>query len=159
MQKWETVAKAARVPTAEHVSAVLTHQLAPRQITGNCVAPGWVDTEMAAQGMQQGADATGDTFEQFRERTGHTILERYGMSEALGPMVDRACARAKPPREEVVARVEGALNPPPQGQQLQPIRWTLGVALGRPPGSGRTLPTRRPHLVSMISLPVGVART
>ena len=46
----------------------LALELAPRRITVNALCPGWVDTEMAAQGMQQGADATGDTFEQFRER-------------------------------------------------------------------------------------------
>ncbi len=46
----------------------LALELAPRRITVNALCPGWVDTDMAAQGMQQGADATGDTFEQFRER-------------------------------------------------------------------------------------------
>ena len=46
----------------------LALELAPRRITVNALSPGWVDTEMAAQGMQQDADATGKTFEQFRER-------------------------------------------------------------------------------------------
>jgi NAD(P)-dependent dehydrogenase (short-subunit alcohol dehydrogenase family) len=39
-----------------------------RSITVNAICPGWVETEMARQGMQNGAAATGVTFEQFRER-------------------------------------------------------------------------------------------
>jgi ketoreductase len=46
----------------------LALELAPRQITVNALCPGWVDTDMAAEGMQQGAAAMGWTFEQFRER-------------------------------------------------------------------------------------------
>lgn len=45
----------------------LALELAPRQITVNALSPGWVDTEMALQGMQQGAAATGSTYAQFRE--------------------------------------------------------------------------------------------
>lgn len=45
----------------------LALELAPRQITVNALCPGWVNTEMAAEGMRQGAAATGQTFEQFRE--------------------------------------------------------------------------------------------
>ena len=46
----------------------LALELTSRQITVNAIAPGWVNTEMAAEGMRQGAAATGQTFEQFRER-------------------------------------------------------------------------------------------
>jgi ketoreductase len=46
----------------------LALELAPRRITVNALCPGWVETDMAAEGMQQGADATGQTVEQFRER-------------------------------------------------------------------------------------------
>ena len=46
----------------------LALELAGRNITVNAVCPGWVDTEMAAQGMQLGADATGVTFEEFRDK-------------------------------------------------------------------------------------------
>lgn len=44
----------------------LALELAPQQITVNAICPGWVDTEMAQQGMRQGAEATGRTFEEFR---------------------------------------------------------------------------------------------
>jgi NAD(P)-dependent dehydrogenase (short-subunit alcohol dehydrogenase family) len=44
----------------------LALELAPQGITVNALCPGWVDTEMAAVGMRQGALATGTTFEQFR---------------------------------------------------------------------------------------------
>jgi NAD(P)-dependent dehydrogenase (short-subunit alcohol dehydrogenase family) len=46
----------------------LALELAERGITVNAICPGWVDTEMAAQGMQMGADAMGITFEQFRSK-------------------------------------------------------------------------------------------
>ena len=44
----------------------LALELAPRRITVNALCPGWVDTEMAAQGMQLGANAMGITFEEFK---------------------------------------------------------------------------------------------
>ena len=44
----------------------LALELAPRLITVNALCPGWVDTEMAAEGMRQGAAATGRTFDEFR---------------------------------------------------------------------------------------------
>jgi ketoreductase len=46
----------------------LALELASRQITVNALCPGWVDTDMAAQGMQLGANATGVTFEEFKEQ-------------------------------------------------------------------------------------------
>jgi NAD(P)-dependent dehydrogenase (short-subunit alcohol dehydrogenase family) len=46
----------------------LALELAPRGITANAVVPGWVDTDMAREGMTQGARAMGITFEQFRQQ-------------------------------------------------------------------------------------------
>ncbi len=45
----------------------LALELTPRRITVNALCPGWVNTQMATQGMQQGAAATGKTFERFRD--------------------------------------------------------------------------------------------
>jgi NAD(P)-dependent dehydrogenase (short-subunit alcohol dehydrogenase family) len=66
----------------------LALELAPRRITVNALCPGWVDTEMAAQGMQQGADATGQTFERFRERAlGAVPIKRIIQPEEVAELV------------------------------------------------------------------------
>ena len=44
----------------------LALELAERGITANAICPGWVDTQMATDGMQAGAAAQGVNFEQFR---------------------------------------------------------------------------------------------
>lgn|SRR5689334_15085455 len=46
----------------------LALELTARQITVNAICPGWVETDMAVQGMQNGAKATGVTYEEFRSR-------------------------------------------------------------------------------------------
>ncbi|HEY3043774.1 MAG TPA: SDR family NAD(P)-dependent oxidoreductase [Vicinamibacterales bacterium] len=44
----------------------LALELVKRRITVNAICPGWVETDMATQGMQNGANAMGVTFEEFR---------------------------------------------------------------------------------------------
>ena len=66
----------------------LALELAPRQITVNALCPGWVDTEMSSQGMHQGAAATGQTFEQFREQAlGAVPIKRIIQPEEVAELV------------------------------------------------------------------------
>jgi NAD(P)-dependent dehydrogenase (short-subunit alcohol dehydrogenase family) len=46
----------------------LALELADREITVNAVCPGWVETDMAVQGMKNGAQAMGLTYDEFRSR-------------------------------------------------------------------------------------------
>lgn len=46
----------------------LALELAPRAITVNAICPGWVDTDMAVEGMTLGAAAMGTTYDDFRRR-------------------------------------------------------------------------------------------
>jgi NAD(P)-dependent dehydrogenase (short-subunit alcohol dehydrogenase family) len=46
----------------------LALELAKRNVTVNAICPGWVETEMALAGMQNGANATGMTYEEFRKQ-------------------------------------------------------------------------------------------
>jgi len=46
----------------------LSLELAPRAIAVNAVCPGWVETDMAVEGMTLGAQAMGTTYEDFRRR-------------------------------------------------------------------------------------------
>jgi NAD(P)-dependent dehydrogenase (short-subunit alcohol dehydrogenase family) len=66
----------------------LALETAPQQITVNAICPGWVDTEMAAQGMRLGAAATGQTFEQFRQRAiGAVPIKRIIQPEEVAQLV------------------------------------------------------------------------
>jgi 3-hydroxybutyrate dehydrogenase len=66
----------------------LALELAPRQITVNAICPGWVDTEMAEQGMRHGAAATGQTFEQFRASAlGAVPIKRIIQPEEVAGLV------------------------------------------------------------------------
>jgi NAD(P)-dependent dehydrogenase (short-subunit alcohol dehydrogenase family) len=46
----------------------LALELVKRHITVNAICPGWVETDMAREGMQMGANAMGIAYEEFRER-------------------------------------------------------------------------------------------
>lgn len=46
----------------------LALELAGRSITVNAICPGWVETDMAVEGMTLGAAAMGTTYEDFRRR-------------------------------------------------------------------------------------------
>jgi len=73
----------------------LALELAPRLITVNALCPGWVDRDMAAEGMRQGADATGQTFEQFRERALRAVpLKRIIQPEEVAELVRFLASRA-----------------------------------------------------------------
>ena len=66
----------------------LALELAPRQIAVNALCPGWVETGMAAEGMRQGAGATGSTFEEFRERAlGAVPIKRIIQPEEVAELV------------------------------------------------------------------------
>ena len=66
----------------------LALELAPQRITVNALCPGWVDTEMAAQGMRQGAEATGQTFEEFRDKAlGAVPIKRIIQPEEVAELV------------------------------------------------------------------------
>lgn len=66
----------------------LALELADRGITVNAICPGWVDTEMAAQGMQMGADAMGVTVDEFRGRAlGAVPIKRMIQPEEVARLV------------------------------------------------------------------------
>ena len=66
----------------------LALELAPQGITVNALCPGWVDTEMAAEGMQQGADAMGKTFEEFRDHAiGAVPIKRIIQPDEVAELV------------------------------------------------------------------------
>jgi ketoreductase len=70
------------------LTRALALELADRQITVNALCPGWVDTELAAQGRAQGAAATGTTFEEFRDRAlGAVPIKRIIQPEEVAELV------------------------------------------------------------------------
>ena len=63
----------------------LALELAPRRITVNALVPGWVATDMAVEGMTNGAHATRTTFEQFRDQAiGAVPIRRIIQPEEVG---------------------------------------------------------------------------
>lgn len=66
----------------------LALELVSKQVTVNAVCPGWVDTEMAAEGMRQGAAAQGWSFEEFRDRAiGAVPIKRIIQPEEVAELV------------------------------------------------------------------------
>jgi NAD(P)-dependent dehydrogenase (short-subunit alcohol dehydrogenase family) len=66
----------------------LALELAKRGITVNAICPGWVDTEMAASGMRQGAQSAGVTFEEFRRQAiGAVPINRIIQPEEVATLV------------------------------------------------------------------------
>jgi len=66
----------------------LALEVADRGITVNAICPGWVDTDMAAQGMQAGADAMGVTFEAFRTQAIDAVpIQRIIQPEEVANLV------------------------------------------------------------------------
>ncbi|MEQ1573738.1 MAG: SDR family NAD(P)-dependent oxidoreductase [Vicinamibacterales bacterium] len=72
----------------------LALELADQGITVNALCPGWVDTEMATQGMQIGAEAMGITVEAFRDKAlGAVPIKRIIQPEEVAELV---CFLASP---------------------------------------------------------------
>lgn len=66
----------------------LALELAPRRITVNAVCPGWVDTDMAREGMELLAAGSGVTYDEARaEALGRVPLGRMVQPEQLGQLV------------------------------------------------------------------------
>jgi len=66
----------------------LALELASRGITVNAICPGWVDTDMAARGMQAGAKAMGISFDAFRDQAlGAVPIKRIIQPEEVANLV------------------------------------------------------------------------
>ena len=59
----------------------LALELAPRKITVNSLCPGWVDTEMALAGMENGAASQGIPVEEFRKQA----MSRVPLGKMVAP--------------------------------------------------------------------------
>jgi 3-hydroxybutyrate dehydrogenase len=69
------------------LTRALALELVGRGITVNALVPGWVDTAMAAEGMTQGAKATGMTFEEFRRQAlGAVPIQRIVQPEEVASL-------------------------------------------------------------------------
>jgi 3-hydroxybutyrate dehydrogenase len=66
----------------------LALELAERRATVNAICPGWVETDMATQGMQNGAKTMGVTYEEFRKRAlGGVPIGRIIQPEEVAELV------------------------------------------------------------------------
>jgi NAD(P)-dependent dehydrogenase (short-subunit alcohol dehydrogenase family) len=66
----------------------LALEVVSRGITVNAICPGWVDTEMAVEGMTLGAAALGTTYEDFRRRALNAVpIKRIIQPEEVAGLV------------------------------------------------------------------------
>ena len=66
----------------------LALELAPRRITVNAVCPGWVETEMARLGMEEGAKETGMEYGEYRRRALNNVpLKEIVQPHEVGELV------------------------------------------------------------------------
>jgi 3-hydroxybutyrate dehydrogenase len=66
----------------------LALELARRSITVNAISPGWVDTDMAVEGMTLGAAAMGISYEEFRRRALNAVpIKRIIQPEEVAGLV------------------------------------------------------------------------
>jgi 3-hydroxybutyrate dehydrogenase len=66
----------------------LALELVDRRITVNAICPGWVDTDMAAQGMQAGAHVMGVSVEEFRRQAiGGVPIKRIIQPDEVAALV------------------------------------------------------------------------
>jgi NAD(P)-dependent dehydrogenase (short-subunit alcohol dehydrogenase family) len=66
----------------------LALELVDRRITVNAICPGWVDTDMAAQGMQAGAGVMGVSVEEFRRQAiGGVPIKRIIQPDEIAALV------------------------------------------------------------------------
>ncbi|MBX3464732.1 MAG: SDR family oxidoreductase [Planctomycetes bacterium] len=73
----------------------LALELAPRGVTVNAICPGWVDTEMAAAGMQRMAEATQVPFDEAKRQALAAVpLGRLLEPEEIGELVVWLCSPA-----------------------------------------------------------------
>jgi NAD(P)-dependent dehydrogenase (short-subunit alcohol dehydrogenase family) len=66
----------------------LALELTPRAITVNAICPGWVETDMAVEGMTLGAAALGTSYEEFRRKALNAVpIKRIIQPEEVAGLV------------------------------------------------------------------------
>ncbi len=71
----------------------LALELVKRRITVNALSPGWVETDMAEQGMTLGAQATGLSFDEFKEMAiGAVPIKRMIDPDEVAALVRFLCS-------------------------------------------------------------------
>jgi NAD(P)-dependent dehydrogenase (short-subunit alcohol dehydrogenase family) len=73
----------------------LALELAPRRITVNTICPGWVDTDMARQGMELIAQSMGTSYENARKTALSAVpIGRILQPREIGELVAWLCGDA-----------------------------------------------------------------